>query len=1473
VILTDQLGIWFESTDRKEVKDLVRDWEDFLRAGVIDEANLSALVAMLNTMKQRDIRPFPYFYSYLYAAKTIIQSDKGNSKYRAWSGAMQSVLERIENNRYEKLNELNKFSTEYFSSNKLVKSKAGASWYVTGQLPEYSFDHEGELLLSFEKVELSASRRSDSLVIIETTGSFRPEDKHWIAEGGKINWWRYGQMDVYCVLDSFEIDLKRPLFEVKKVSFHHPRLFPGQVLSGTLSEKVYSADEDGTGNYPKFDGEDKNVDLSRLIENVNINGAFSLHGTTIYSSEVNGQKAELFVGSNDGDKSFFAEAPRFKVEPDRVYTRSARMTLFIGQQDSIVHPAVSIDFKPNENIIEISEGEGLQAKSPFFNSYHAYSMTQGELFYDIKNDSIKIGKQRLGLSKINKEIEFQSPKFFTKGEYLRVQNIGRVNPLARLNQLADETGNRKFNLATVIDMINPELTEQSIQTLLADLVKMGFIEYNAANKEVLVKDKLLHYAESALDNTDYDNLKMISDTQGENGVLDLNSMEFLLKGVSAVSFSDSQQVAIKPYFDEITLLEDNKIKMHGKLFAGYTTFEGLNFFYDYDQQRIYLDSVREFQLYIPTGKILQDGRPEAVSVNSRIESMKGTLLIDAPHNKSGRFNIPIFPSIHSNGESYVYYDERFIQNGVYTRDSFYFELDEFDLESLDVLDSNEIQFSGQLVSKNIMQTFSDSLRLREDRSLGIYSPTPSGGYSLYQQKGKFTGQVDLSNKGFFGDGSIDYLKANINSEDILFKPYQLNASAEEFNLEGEQTAGSELPKVKGIDVNIDWRPYTDSMYITSAEAPFQMYEQGLHQFKGQLIYTPGGLKGNGELDWSKGAITSRLLSFGFDNAQADTLNLTIKAAKGDALAFDSRNQQGFLDFSKNYGQFEGNSDDANTYMPANAFKTNLNDFDWDMEGNEVIFKDPEGDKGIFIATKPEMDSLDFYGNQARYDLDDNTLYVNGVESMNAADALIIPVDGKVTVREEGVLDSLYDATILADTLNQYHEIKRATVSIKGKKEYTASGYYQYNIAGRNQEILFNNIIGQRIGKGSRSEKQTETRAGGVVKEDEEFYIDHKTKFRGSILLRANRQALRFKGFANFEMSGLRNDSTWFSVDFIGDKNDLVLTYDSPKTFEGYPVETGVFINKESAFVYPAVMSSLYSRQDRPLIDMSGVADYNLDKDQLIMGDSAIVLGKERRGNIMEFQAETGDVEARGELNICKETSLITIDAFGKVRTKDGSITYDSLGFAQSASETQMDVMAGLIFHIPDPLLKFMVKDLSSSLAGALGANYNDSYYDDVAINFIKKDEDVQRFDEQLLLGNMVIPDDYNPYDILFGKMEMKWVPNYQSFVSINKNNPVISINQLGIHKKLESYCEFIMPSNGNDRAYCYLEFPNGNYYFFGIKDDFLYTVSNNFEYNDQVNDLKNKFKTIKLEKGLKLEVVLSDVGTAQRFVSRVKEMQ
>lgn len=1036
-----------------------------------------------------------------------------------------------------------------------------------------------------------------------------------------------------------------------------------------------------------------------------------------------------------------------------------------------------------------------------------------------------------------------------------------------------ETGDRILDADFLAYKLNPKYTVENIKSLLYDLVAKGFVNYDADKQLVELKDKIFHYADASQKKVDYDNLRVTSESQETNGVFDLKSKSIAVDGVENIEFSTSQKVGLKPLENQVVINKNRDMDFNGRLFAGFSVASGKDFHFSYDRYDITLDSVKYFDLFIPTGNITKEKQPEAYGLGSRIENLNGVLLIDAPSNKSGVEDIAMFPSLESKEKSYVFYDKESIQKGVYTRDSFYFELAPFSFQSLDKFGPSDVHFKGEMYTSDIFPVFDETLVIKEDTSLGFYTKTPSDGSPIYLAKGQFNGGMDLSNKGFKGGGTLNYLGATLDSDDIVFRPKQLTGSAERFDMEEDRDSEIEVPQVRGFNIEMDWRPYKDSMYITSKDSPFELFKEGNHKLDGTLILTPGGLMGLGLFDWDQASMTSQQFKFGAFSANSDTTDLKIKAFDADAIALSTSNLNGSVDFDEQIGRFKANAEFLTTYLPYNQYETSFNEFDWDMKEETVNFKAAEGKMGSFLSTHPNQDSLRFEGESALYDLRSNQLKIGGVPFIVSSDAYIYPETGDIEIAPNAVMAQLTNAKIVADTVSKYHVINRATVNILGRKEYKAKGFYEYNIGDKEQEIEFKEIVGTRIGKGKHSEKKSVTRATGDINIRDQFYIDHKTLFQGTINLNAEKPNLGFDGFAKLESSTLPNIN-WFSIQCEGDKNDLAIELKTPLSPEGESLHVGLFLSKETASTYPTVLMPKYFRKDRPILEVNGFLQYDERADKFIFGDSSRVFGTSRavKGNQLIYDNKRGTLEMEGKLTLGSGLKFVSIEASGTVNTEFGDMIVDTLlGTAAMNSKTSIEALLGINIILPDNLKKIMLNDFKASTFDAMPIIYakDMSYYRMAATNFFPENDEMKRAIDGIALGSFSVPKKQNNYTFLFAKTPMAWDVDYQSFVATEEKLGLISIDGEMLNTNVTGYIEAKMPTNDDDRLYIYLKSPSQLYYFFGYKQGILNVVSNNTRFMDELIGLKDKDRIVKNGEDV-YEIQAVEPSTANAFVNRAK---
>ncbi|MEM9990762.1 MAG: hypothetical protein AAF738_03305, partial [Bacteroidota bacterium] len=1092
----------------------------------------------------------------------------------------------------------------------------------------------------------------------------------------------------------------------------------------------------------------------------------------------------------------------------------------------------------------------------------------------LAQDSVVIGQNILISRAANNDrrATFESLNYFDENDYNRIQNLANVNPVAVIAATAKHENTTALDANFIAQRINPKYSEENIQSLLFDLMERGFVSYNQDSKVINVKDKAFHYADANRKQVDFDGLRIQSQTDSINAVLNLSTNAMKTGGISYIEFSPTQRVALKPKEGIVTMNENRNMLFDGQLYAGFSIMEGRGFDFNYNRFQIEMDSIDFFELYVPTGRMLNRNKPEAISIGSRIENLKGVLLIDAPSNKSGVQDIEIFPSFQSKENSFVYYEDKEIQNGVYKRDSFFFQLDKFSFNKLDKLTVRDVKFGGLLHSAYIFPTFRDELVVRDDNSLGFVHSIPGDNYPLYLDKGWYAGKIDLSNAGLLGRGEVEYLKAKVQSEDIVFKPKQMTATAKAFDIAEDRDGTTQWPQAKGIEVSIDWQPYQDSMYVRTKEELFALFQDNDHTLDGTLVLSPGGLKGIGTLDWSQATMRSPLFAFGAFSANADTTNLSIKAGEGEEIALKTSNVNGSIDFDAKQGAFAANDEFLITALPYNQYETSMNEFEWDIEAEKVQFNTAAGKLGAFLSVHPDQDSLTFNGEDALYDLSSNELFIEGVPFIQAADAYIYPDSGLVTIRPNAVMDTLYDAKIVANVINKNHVINKATVAVLGNREYYASGFYEYNIGTREQEVKFSDIQGKPVGKGALSEKESITRARGTIAPEDTFYIDTKTKFQGEINLSAESKALFFDGFARMDTEKLPSNH-WFRVRCEGVKEDLAIRYENPKNLDAEPLRTGFFLSKETARIYPSIMAPLYFRKDRALLPVTGYMKYDRKKDYFVFADSVkTVRPNALRGNRIIFKNTTRKIEAEGKFDIGSGLKYVNVEAAGTMETQLKAAE-DTTAFMDYEIEARF--MAAIDLIVPEKVLEVMIKDLESYAVESRPMNYmtGTEFYKKALSELFPLGKDVNSAIEGLESGTLELPTKVNKHTFTFSNLPMRWDADYQSFVTTGNKIGLASIKGKLFNYTYKGYVEFKMPTNEDDRLYIYLESPGGSFYYFGFKQGILSLTSSNEDFLKEVEGLKSKELVRKMDDGETYEIQLVAPSVANMFVNRAKAAQ
>ena len=692
----EQLKTFMTSNKQKKMVEAYQAYEAQFKAGLFSDDEFNQLVKTSNAMLLNKMRPSPYFIDYLSALVKVKKLEKGEQQFKDWHLVLDSMLGDIKNRKVKPYQSYLKFSNYFFEHGTFREPKVGVNWL--GQADDFKLIYEdNKPQVNYEKLNLYGFRKADTIYIAESKGTYFPTDLKWEGHGGTVDWKRFGEnLEITAVLDTYSIVIKKSLYRVKKATLSYPEIFGNVKVEGKFEDKIMTRRNQDDGSYPRFESFDQVLEIKEIGEGIDYRGGFKLNGTTVYGYGSKKNKAYITI-TDENKKRFRGYSENFVIRKnERIASERTEMIIYSGQ-DSIYHPSINIKFDIPKQEMQLYRGQRGSDRNPFFSSQQNMNINVDKLLWKMSSDSLLLGTSAVSFSNAS-IVEFESLHYFDEGDLRRIQNISTTNPLTVIRAYANQEGVRHLDANGLAKKMNPRFDATSIQSLLYDLVSQGFINYDADEQEVFVKDKVYHYTDAAAEKVDFDVLKIKSDYSKTNAVLDLKTNTIDAQGVENIEFSPTQKVALKPFNNNIIFGGNRNMDFDGRIFAGFGILEGKNMHYVYDKNHIEMDSVRYFDLFIPTGVEDENGKPEALSISSRIEHGNGVLLIDAPENKSGKEELEIFPSYNTKGASFVYYDYQETLNGVYKRDSFYFKLAKFSFNKLDNFVKEDVTFKGEMYS-------------------------------------------------------------------------------------------------------------------------------------------------------------------------------------------------------------------------------------------------------------------------------------------------------------------------------------------------------------------------------------------------------------------------------------------------------------------------------------------------------------------------------------------------------------------------------------------------------------------------------------------------------------------------------------------------------------------------------------------------------------------------------------------------------
>ncbi len=1433
----EQVRAVFESSpEKKRAKEFVESLEYFWHSPGTSDQLKGQIVEISNRLYEKKARPFPDYYLYLTTVQAFVNYNKYNQSYENWHRAITDLLNQP---RYplRHLNTLLETTLGLLAGNKIF-GNGGVSWY--SRSPDYRFEYQDTLKLLIDDTRLVCHSKNDSIIVYDAGGTLYPETGIWKGNKGKITWQRSGfEADkVYARLGAYTINMNNPYFEAGEATFYNLQYFT-EPLKGGVEHKVMAIRSPETTTYPKFDSSEQIFNIDNIHAGINYSGGFSQHGAKFLGSGTRQNPATITIFRNN-ELFITARALSFSLRADEILSNNTEIKVSLDT-GFIYHPGLVFKYMLKTNEVSlIRDGEGL-SRSPFFDTYHQISIDAEIIKWNLSGDLMEMRMMR-GASE--NHAFFESLSYYRESFYNTLQGMDAIHPLQGLKNYSSQRKGQSFTALDYARFLN--MPESHVRQQVLQLSFFGFVGYNSNTDSIEIRDRLNDYLLFRLGKKDYDVIRFRSLTPGNepNAVLNLQNNQLAINGVDAVSICDHQNVTFFPGDQKVILKYNRNFSFDGYIKAGMLSLTGKGFQFSYDQFRINMASIDTMRMEVMTGDVDYFGKPLLKTIKSNIANLSGYLQIDTANNKSGKEDYPHYPVLVSESKSFVYYSNNSIQQGAYNKESFYFEIDPFKMDSINRLSEANIAFEGRLIS-GIFPALEDRLVVRDDLSLGFVKQSPPEGYAIYDNKAHFINALDLSNRGLRGDGTLEYLTSKSSSESFTFLPDEARGQASEFTI-APREEGVEYPDVEGEYVHVSYKPADEVLVAKSQETPFDVYE---HEWtlNGELSLTPTLLKAKGILKMPKASLLSEKMELTHHALMADSSTFNIIGnEQTEGISFKTTNLISQLDMKERQGRFTARGMGNKVEFTENRYISYINEFSWDMDKNN-IYIGARGSRGNrFVSTHRKQDSLEFYAPLARYDMSTKTIEASEVKDIRVADADILLSDGIVKIMPDAVMAPLDSAVIeLNDSL---HIFKNARVTILGKNIYTAFGEYDFkNGNGETETIDFHNIEVSKAGI---------TTAQGHISGKQPFTFNNHFAYKGDVTLTAGDTLLNFNGGVQM-LHSCNNKGPQAFVRFSGpiDPNHVMIPIDgNTQNFERENLYHDIFLSLDSVHVYSTFLEGRKSYNDVSILSSKGFLAYNPATNSFDLAEAHKMAAPATSGPILRYYEKECVLSGEGALNLGLDLDQVKLEASGSIKD------------LRDLDRISISAMMGADFYLDAKSVQMMTNALRGSKAPEMK--------EDTSLLISRLTEwTTPRIARRIV--NVLQPTtdviDLLPldkrYTLCFTNIEIDWDSPSKSYMADGMAQlGWIKESAIAREVKVKSV---ITRSRGGNTFEIYLEADPETWFFFSYENNMMQTRSSSSEYNTHVQALETDQRKIKSGSGEKSYVfILSPESRMNRFMQK-----
>jgi hypothetical protein len=1438
---------------QKEVESFLLDFRSKWTGNFFSPEIKSQIYSLSNKMLAKKYSALPYFPDFFGALIHLLEKNKNDKNALEWIKAIDYYLEKRNFREFSSLLR----SSDVLFTQKLIFSDRTLKWKVSS--PDFVIKHENDTLkYLYNATDLACYSKGDSSIIKNTSGIYFPFFNYWKGKGGKIDWQRaeLHPDSVFAEFKLYSIALNNSKFSADTVLFQNKHYFDEQI-PGKLEEQVLASRQGNKAIFPKFTSYEKRWRIDNIFPDLDFTGGIVFAGPQLLGFGDEVTPATISIRRND---TVFVNlrSNNFIFNKNQIRSEYTSFSI-LHKTDSIYHSGLAMNYtKENKLLSFYREDHGLTA-NPFYDTFHQIEMYVEAVYWKMDENQINFD---MAIGRTKSPARFESSNYYSENRFFRLQGIDSENPLQSLKRYYEQQNKSKI---VYFDEYAEYLRMPLEQTklLLLSLAHQGFLLYDATYGRAILGDKIDFYLKANLGETDSDVIRFESRPHANepNATLRISDFGLQINGLDRIILSDSQNLVIEPKNRNIVLGKNKDFIFDGKITAGRISLATSGSSFDYDEFKLEMPVIDSLWFWVK-GKTLPNGTYERINVKTAIRDLSGDLLIDHPNNKSGLEPRTEYPIFNNKKDSYVYFDKKTIQNGVYTKDKFYFHVNPFTFTSLNDFSTDAIEFQGYLSSAGIFPDIAQPLSVQPDYSLGFTKDLPQEGILAYGGKGKFYKQIQLSNQGLKGKGELAFINSISQSEEFTFLPDSMRAIAKSFEIIASD-GPVEFPYAKGSNLKQLWLPYKGNMKISSKDKNLNLYNNETFM-NGELLLQTNGLSGNGNVFIKTAKLSSKNYVFKNQtfsspdvNFEAEGMKLNQFSAQADFndrnIIFASNTGTSRIDFTENLYRCYMNQ--AKWYMDSDIteYASNFNDSTNKFVGLNIRqLADTEYSGSAFISLHPKQDSLSFISTKAKFNGKDKIISAEGVHYLKVADAVIFPDSSKLTILKNANMLTFENSIILTNAVTKYHEIDKASVKINGRKSYFGKGDYIYtDKLKQKQAIHFREI---------KVDTTYQTMAVGEILPEANFKLSPEFLFRGIVNLNASEKDLFFDGGFKIENPCLPNQD-WIKFGSRIDPNNILIPVSTQPIVPDVSKQqkfVGLLYSQAHKKNYSAFLGNKTDYYDSVLLTASGFIRYNEDSREFQISSKEKLNQNIRPENYFSLNTENCSNYGEGKINLGMNFPDLKLQ------------TYGNLQFSDSALKIRLG--AAIDFHFSADALKHINDQFASTTIEPV--DNSSSFYQKMIGGFLGL-EAAEQYLSQQLIGSSKKSAPQIIHTLFINDLTLNWNSHLNAYISEGKIG-FESIDKYRINALVDGYVA-IRKSRFGDELYLYFEI-NNHWYFFKNSNNVMQVLSSNENFNELIrSETKSKDEENWLKKKKKNKArsnnryILSRIDVKDDFLKQINK--